>query len=376
MNREEYLSNVKKEIFNKFKTVHNNEYEYEDYINVDEPFFAICKKHGKFKITANNHLRGNGKCSKCELEKQIIKIINDVRYYNCNIHGNIPIGLTRSLTQGCPKCNIEKQEDLNKNALLNRLNRNYGEKYNIIVNNTIIIFTCKKHHILKIVSRKEMRKNKNKIYFCDTCRLEKNIKKTKKTKKNNNIQKNLVDYDEAKKRVNELNIKSFREYKKWHIRTKQTEMPSNPHRVYKDRWISYFEFFGIDKNDIMSAGERKVYNYLQQKNIEFIWQKKFKDCKDKNTLPFDFYLPEHNLIVEFDGEQHYKVTGRFGKEGFEKTQKHDQIKNKYCTDNNINIIRLTYDDLNNSLIEWTLDNELNKRNKLSKIGREVAVLEL
>ena len=63
-------------------------------------------------------------------------------------------------------------------------------------------------------------------------------------------------------------------------------------------------------------------------------------------------------------------------EGFEKTQKHDQIKNKYCTDNNINIIRLTYDDLNNSLIEWTLDNELNKRNKLSKIGREVAVLEL
>ena len=427
MNREKYLEETKNEMYKKFKAVHNNEYEYVDYINVDEPFFAICKKHGKFQITVNNHLRGQGKCPKCELEKQIIKTINDVKYYNCNIHGNIPIGKNRSKCDGCPKCNLEEQEKLNINALLNRLNRNYGEKYNITIDKLNIEFICKKHGTSKIISRKKMHNNKDKVYFCDTCRLEKNIRSlneakkfldiktreiiineyknqyeflefidcgnTKKckvklynvllekerivnadtildgelSKRDNNVQRNLVDYDEAKKRVNELDIKSFREYKKWHVRTKQTEMPSNPHRVYANRWISHFEFFSIDKNNIMSAGEKRIYDYLMKKNIEFVWQKKFKDCKDKNTLPFDFYLPEYNLIVEFDGEQHYKVTGRFGQEGFEKTQKHDLIKNKYCADNNINILRLTYDDLNNSLIEWILDNEL------SKIGTEMAI---
>jgi very-short-patch-repair endonuclease len=144
-------------------------------------------------------------------------------------------------------------------------------------------------------------------------------------------------------------------------------MPSNPHRAYKDRWINHFEFFNTNKKDLMSAGEKRIYNYLQRKNIEFIWQKRFKDCKDKRELPFDFYLPKYNLIVEFDGEQHYKITGRFGQENFDIIQKHDLIKNKYCANNNINIIRLTHDDLSNNMIEWMLDDEL------SKIGAEMAI---
>ena len=144
-------------------------------------------------------------------------------------------------------------------------------------------------------------------------------------------------------------------------------MPSNPHRVYIDRWISHFEFFGTNKEDIMSAGEKRIYNYLQRKNIKFIWQKKFKDCKDKRELPFDFYLSKYNLIVEFDGIQHYEITSRFGKEGLEETQKHDRIKNTYCTKNNISMIRLTYVDLSNNMIEWILDDEL------SRIAAEMAV---
>jgi very-short-patch-repair endonuclease len=187
------------------------------------------------------------------------------------------------------------------------------------------------------------------------------------SKKDNDVLRNTVDYDEAKRRVNELDIKSFREYKKWHVRTKQTEMPSNPHRVYVDRWISHFEFFNTDKMDYMSVGERRIYNYLERKNIEFVWQKKFKDCKDKRQLPFDFYLLKYNLIVEFDGIQHYEITSRFGEESLEKTQKHDRIKNKYCADNKINIFRLSYEDLSNNMIEWMLDDEL------SKIAAEMAI---
>src|ERR1035437_864386 len=418
---EEYLQKIKLNYIENLRKKHNYEYEYDvnNYVNEKTPFNAICKKHGNFLIIAKNHIGGNDKCPLCELEKQIIKTINGVKYYSCNIHGNISVGKKRSKRDGCPKCNIEEQENLNKNILLNKLNHEYCKNYNIIIDKINVIFTCKKHGTSKIVLRKKIQNSKDKVYFCDTCRLEKNIRtsdESKKfldtkirkiiaieykniyeylefidcgnvkkckvklynlflekerivnpftilhgqlSKKDNNVQRNLVDYNDAKRRVNELGIKSLREYKKWHIRTKQTEMPSNPHRVYKDKWINHFEFFDIDKNDVMSAGERRTYNYLERKNIEFVWQKKFKNCKDKRQLPFDFYLPKYNLIIEFDGIQHYEITGKFGKEGFEEIQKHDQIKNKYCQDNNINIIRLTYNDLSNSIIEWILDDELN-----------------
>jgi len=54
-----------------------------------------------------------------------------------------------------------------------------------------------------------------------------------------------------------------------------------------------------------SKGEREIENYLKLKKIVFIRQKTFKKCKNKRELPFDFYLPEYNLCVEYDGRQHY-----------------------------------------------------------------------
>src|SRR5699024_5755544 len=54
-----------------------------------------------------------------------------------------------------------------------------------------------------------------------------------------------------------------------------------------------------------SRGERYINNWLKRANISFIPQKKFEDCKDQLPLPFDFYLPTHNLIIEYDGRQHF-----------------------------------------------------------------------
>jgi very-short-patch-repair endonuclease len=78
-------------------------------------------------------------------------------------------------------------------------------------------------------------------------------------------------------------------------------------------------------------------------------------------LPFDFYLPEYNLIIEFDGDQHYRNTEKFGKNGgFERIQKHDKMKNEYCEKNNIHLLRLTYDDLVHNVLEWSIDMKLSK----------------
>ena len=89
--------------------------------------------------------------------------------------------------------------------------------------------------------------------------------------------------------------------------------------------------------DKISSGEFIIKNFLESNNIIFEREKKFKDCIDKRELPFDFYLPSNNLIIEFDGEQHFMENHHFI---YDKS--HDVIKNKYCLDNNIEILRIKY----------------------------------
>lgn len=75
----------------------------------------------------------------------------------------------------------------------------------------------------------------------------------------------------------------------------------------------------------------------------YIPQHKFDDCVHKRRLPFDFYLPEKRICIEYDGMQHEKPIEYFGgKKGFENTKIRDKIKNDYCKANNIKLIRVSY----------------------------------
>lgn len=94
-----------------------------------------------------------------------------------------------------------------------------------------------------------------------------------------------------------------------------------------------------------SIGEKKIRHYLEDHKINFIAQKWFKDCRDVNPLPFDFYLPDKNTIIEFDGRQHFGETKYFSY-SYEKTKDHDEIKNEYCNKNNIKLIRIPFWDYN------------------------------
>lgn len=95
-----------------------------------------------------------------------------------------------------------------------------------------------------------------------------------------------------------------------------------------------------------SKGERIITNYLQRNNINFIPQYTFENCKDIKCLPFDFYIPSKNTCIEYDGEQHFREVDFF-KYSLEYIQRHDKIKNNYCSINNINIIRIPYTEFNN-----------------------------
>ena len=97
---------------------------------------------------------------------------------------------------------------------------------------------------------------------------------------------------------------------------------------------------------LKSTGEFLIQRILEQNNILFIkeWtdNKKTINPETKGLLRFDFYLPDYNCCIEYDGEQHFKDTG-WG--NFETAKKRDDFKTNYCQKHNIKLIRISYKDM-------------------------------
>lgn len=96
-------------------------------------------------------------------------------------------------------------------------------------------------------------------------------------------------------------------------------------------------------SNIKSKGELKIMKILDENNIEYITEKTFDDCVDVGKLRYDFYIPEMNLCIEYDGKQHYFEYNDFGgTESFIDRKRKDEIKTQYCKDNNINLLRISF----------------------------------
>ena len=104
-----------------------------------------------------------------------------------------------------------------------------------------------------------------------------------------------------------------------------------------------------------SKAETTIKTFLINHDILFKQESGFDDCRDINRLPFDFYLPELNVCIEFNGKQHYEIVEYFGGEkGFITRQRHDKIKDEYCRLNNIKLVVIPYweeNNINNILIK-------------------------
>lgn len=86
-----------------------------------------------------------------------------------------------------------------------------------------------------------------------------------------------------------------------------------------------------------------VKNFLNENNISYYQQYSFD-----YGLPFDFYLPKYRMFIEFDGKQHFEPIDYFGGvPTFERLRENDRIKNEYCEENFIDILRIRYDQIDN-----------------------------
>ena len=102
-----------------------------------------------------------------------------------------------------------------------------------------------------------------------------------------------------------------------------------------------------------SKGEKEIRLYLDNNNINYVIQKKFNGCRHKRKLPFDFYLPNYNMCIEYDGIQHFEPIGIFGgNKRYDEQQIKDNLKNVFCEKENIILIRIKYNDnIHNELIK-------------------------
>ena len=343
------------EYINELKIIHPNIIPLETYINSATKILHKCLKHNVEWSTTPNHLFKSCGCPQCRRESyaskaaktnekylEEVKIINNTilpleTYINektkilhrCLLCGyewkTIPDRILRG--HGCPKCNCnvsktsEEYFDLVK---INNPNIEILEEYNS--SNKKILCKCKKHEYIW----KAYAPNILKGGGCPLCRVEKvSEKRTKphqqfilEAKRSN---PNIAILDTYCGTKNKIKVKCLQCNHEW--------------MAYPED-ILHGHGCAICNNSI---GENKIRQWLILKNITYIPQKKFKDCKDCNLLPFDFYLPDKNKCIEYDGIQHFEPVNYFGgQKAFKIRQQHDQIKDKYCEENNIPLLRIPY----------------------------------
>jgi len=290
------------EFIKRSKLVHQETYDYSltEYINARTKVEIICKEHGVFSQRPDYHLAGGG-CKKCASDNQK------------NTIGNF----------------ITKSNEIHDN----KYDYSLAEYINAITKVKII---CEEHGVFSQKPNDHLSG-----YGCPIC--AGNIKSNVEDfiTKSNEIHNNKYDYS----LVNYINAHN------------KVEIICKEHGVFSQKPNSHLRGRGcpICKS---SKGEEKIYHYLTENNIEFEREKKFKDLGNKR---FDFYLSKKNIIIEYDGEQHFKANNFFGgEEGFRKRQISDLIKNQYCSDNDLQLIRIPYTEFNNIasiLSAYLLQNE-------------------
>jgi very-short-patch-repair endonuclease len=161
---------------------------------------------------------------------------------------------------------------------------------------------------------------------CPECKPNhKKYTKEKVVEMANKIHNNKYKYPDDYKKMNSI----------WNIECEK-------HGIFKQKVSNHIHLgHGCSNCNNNSIGENKIKFLLEKNNIKFLSQKKFKDCKNKRELPFDFYLVDYNICIEFDGIQHFDERSKYFSDSI---IINDKIKTDYCEEKGIKLIRIRYDE--------------------------------
>lgn len=190
--------------------------------------------------------------------------------------------------------------------------------------------------ILKKKIWQDNNKNYTKNYYMKN--KEKINEKNKAWRNNNKELKKQIDLNYTKKNKEKIKFykKEYTEKNREEInRKKRLYYANNKHLIREQRILN-----GIITGNGQSKYEKQIEQFLIENNIKYECEFTFVDCINNkgNELPFDFYLVDYNLLIEYDGEHHFRKIW----DNFEVIQLHDKIKNEYCKNNKINLLRIHF----------------------------------
>lgn len=409
---------TKEEFIKKCIDKHGDRYDYSlvEYVNTRTKISIICKKHGKFTQLPKAHYLGQG-CPRCYgnlrlSKKEFIKICNRSEYNydlvpdTIKIRSIIPIiNTNNNITYyqwAIHHLNGINPTKVESNSLVNRLKKLHNNKFDYIIDKDYYNLTDK----IKLVN-----KLTGDIFHYRIDRHLNGMKPNKLTLnyfllKSKEIHSNRYDYSLIKdiksgkskvsiickqhgvftQRVsNHINLKDGcpkcvskgkwntehlkSEFNRIHLNrydysnvifsgiSNKVEIICKEHGIFHQNIHKHLNGQGCPECSFNSKGEEYIKEHLEEMKIKYIRQHGFDSCRYINKLNFDFYLPEYNTCIEFDGVQHFKPVKDFGgiKE-YEKIKKRDECKNKWCVENNVNLIRIKYDQIKN--IREIIENKL------------------
>lgn len=281
------INSSTQEFIKKSVLIHNNKFDYSKvkYLNNHTKIEILCPIHGSFMQKPNGHLNGKG-CVKCAGRNRTSKDL--IREF-INIHNN------------------EYDYSLVKYVMATK-------KVDII---------CKIHGIFKQVVSTHLNGHK-----CPKCSHRHRPTKKEFIEKANVIFNKRYDYSLVNYKNNKTKVKII--------------CPT--HGVFEQKPNCHLSGRGC-AHCRESKGERKISVFLDNVNIKYIRQQKFENCTNTITgrmLPFDFYLPNYNLLIEYDGRQHFKYWERFHNNTLEEIKKRDCIKTEFANNNGFKLLRIKY----------------------------------
>lgn len=372
------------EFIAKAKVCHNDKYDYSQavYTGAINQISIICPIHGMFQQKAANHLQGKG-CAKCGntlsgdtqrgntldfIRRASILHKNKYDYskaiyissrrkviITCSIHGEFTQTPDSHLSgQGCALCGYVRSTEAGRGStdtFIKRAKEVHGDSYryeNTQYVNTIhpVIITCTVHGDFIQIPRHHISGS-----GCPKCKV---VSIQEALRKDNSyfIQRSIYKHG---------NTYGYEEVQYVGCST-PVRIHCQKHGFFMQTPSKHIQGAGCPVCN-SSKGELMIKNFLVNNNVVYVQEKTFSACKSINKLPFDFAVykdTEHTqllCLIEYDGEQHYRSIDYFGGEAYlSEVKRRDAIKNKYCVDNGIRLIRIPYWDKNK--IEDILQKEL------------------
>lgn len=372
-------------------------YDYSTYNGKDKKMKMFChhkdkdgNEHGEFCQSPYNHLKGHG-CPLCAIEKNnqnkrlgrekinkrlydisggLYRLSNDNPDYKnnlqklkfvCKKHGTF-YARSINLLKGeqCPYCrreNLSKKMSMGIECFSQKLQKIHGNNIEICKDSVYVNNATK----IKLICHKKDENGVEHGEFWQLPTTSLNGCECLKCKKEKLSKVHLIDSKEIEKRFKKLNgntyVYDFTTYKDTHTKMRMIcpehgEFWQTPHLHLSGQGCPYCQ---------ESKMERQIQSFLKNVNISFSRQKTFEWLKYKKHLFLDFYLPDYNIAIECQGEQHFNVVEHF-KESFEICQIRDKIKKNLCKENNIKLFyysNLKYDSFLGEKVYHTMEYLIN-----------------